>query len=314
MILCCGESLVDLIPDRDGHPAVHVGGSVLNTAVALARLGRRVGLLTGLSSDRYGTLIETSLRETGVSTALAVRSDRPTTCAEVAFRDGQPQFGFRDTGSALRELTIDDLLPPPTETQALFFGGISLCNPPVADAFAAYVRKHAANRLVMLDPNFRPGFADDETTYIARLTGMVSRADIVKLSNEDLALLYSDRDEEECIRILLQAGPRLVLLTYGADGARAIHANGVQVSVTGQSVTVIDSVGAGDTFNAGILARAAERGILEKNRLDTWTEDDIGSMLRLGVAAAAVTVSRTGANPPWKHELPDEIPVPKPPG
>ena len=303
MILCAGEALIDLIPDDAGAAHPFVGGAVLNTAVALGRLGQDVALLTGLSSDCYGQLIEKTLAESHVSTALAVRSDRPTTLAAVTLQDGQAVYEFRDEGSALRDLTIDDLPPPPAGVTALFFGGISLCNPPVADALAAYAATHARNHLTMLDPNLRPGFADDEATYVARLKSMLAVADIVKLSDEDLALLYPDLEKDAGLAAVLASGPKLAFLTLGAEGAEAIHVNGCRVTVPGHAVTVADTVGAGDTFNAGTLARAAQLGLLDKASIDAWGTDQIEPLLRLGTAASAITVSRAGANPPWAQDL-----------
>lgn len=307
MILCAGEALIDLIPDATGTPQPHVGGAVLNTARALGRLGEQVALLTGLSSDAHGRLIAAALEESHVSTALAVPSDRPTTLAVVRFENGQPAYEFRDAGSALRELTEADLPAPPPEAQALFFGGISLCNAPVADALAAYAARHAPDHLTLIDPNLRPGFADDVPAYVARLHGMLAVADMVKVSDEDLALLYPDLTPEAGVDALLQAGPRVVFLTLGPDGARAIHANGCDVTVPGRAVSVADTVGAGDTFNAGVLTAAARAGLLDKAGVETWGAEDLRALLTLGVAASAVTVSRAGANPPWANELHGEL-------
>lgn len=307
MILCAGEALIDLIPDAGGTPRPHVGGAVLNTARALGRLGEEVALLTGLSRDDHGALIAQALEESHVSTALAVRSDRPTTLAVVRFENGQPAYEFRDTGSALRDLSADDLPPPPAGTRALFFGGISLCNPPVADALAGYAARHAPDHLTLLDPNLRPGFAEDVPAYVARLHRMLAVADMVKVSDEDLALLYPDLSTEDGVAALLAAGPRLVLLTLGAAGARAIHANGCDVTIPGRAVEVADTVGAGDTFNAGVLTAAARAGLLDKGALDQWGAEELRALLSLGVAAAAVTVSRAGANPPWAKELQGDL-------
>ncbi|THH36099.1 carbohydrate kinase [Aliishimia ponticola] len=304
MILCVGEALIDMIPDRQGTPQPHVGGAVLNTARALGRLDQDVALLTGLSSDEYGRLIEEAMIESGVTTTQAVRSDRPTTLAIVELNDGQARYEFRDEGSALRDLTFADLPAPTPGTQALFFGGISLCNPPVADAFAEYATRHAASYLTFLDPNLRPGFANDPAGYFDRLHRMMQVSDIVKMSDDDLGLLHPDVSLEDAVAKVLAAGPKLLLLTLGGDGARAIHVNGTTARVPGQKVDVVDTVGAGDTFNAGVLARAAQLDLLDKSGIDGWTPEQMRSLIDLGARAAAVTVSRAGANPPRTHELP----------
>lgn len=303
MILCAGEALIDLIPNEAGAAQPFVGGAVLNTAVALGRLGQEVGLISGLSSDDYGQLIEETLQQSHVSLSYAVRSNRPTTQAVVRFEDGHAAYDFRDAGSAMRELTFEDLPSPPPQTRALFYGGISLCNPPVADALAAHFAAHAPKHLTMMDPNVRPGFAEDQASYLARLRTMLEQVDIVKVSDDDLAGLYPGKNQDECIATLLKAGPRLVLLTLGAEGARAVHANGATAVAKVTPATTGDTIGAGDTFNAAFLASASEQGLLDKDALDHWTPAQLTQMLDFGTRAAAITVSRDGANPPWAHEL-----------
>jgi len=240
-----------------------------------------------------------------VSTDMAVRSDRPTTLAIVTLTDGHASYEFVDKGSALRELTPSDLPAPQMGTKALFFGGISLCNVPVADAFADYAAQHGAHIPTFIDPNLRPGFSEDKDAYVSRLRRMLGVADIVKVSDDDLELLYPEMSLQGAVDKVLSDGPKLVLLTRGSEGAEAIHVSGRSASVPGVPVSVVDTVGAGDTFNAGVLARASQLGLLDKGRIMDWTEDEMRSLLELGARAASVTVSRAGANPPWTHELPE---------
>lgn len=300
MILCCGEALIDLLPGDDA-PVPVVGGSVLNTAVALGRLGAPAGLLTGLSSDAYGKQIDAHLSESHVDTRLAVRSDRPTTLAVVHLENGQPTYEFRDEGSALRMITSADLAPIPASVEAMVFGGISLIGTPVADTLADACVHRPKGITALLDANIRPGFVDDVQSYRARLNRMIAATEIVKVSDEDLEWLYPSSPDP--IRALLDMGPNLVLMTRGADGAEAHHASGVRAKIAAEPVTVIDSVGAGDTFNAGVLSSLRDQGALTPKGLADVSQTALETALSLGARAAAVTVSRAGANPPWAHEL-----------
>lgn len=302
MILCCGEALMDLIPKTDAGPAqALVGGSVLNTAVALGRLGASVGLLTGLSSDEYGQQIEAHLRESHVNTGFCVRSDRPTTLAVVSFPDGQPSYEFRDEGSALRMLTAADLPAIPDDIAAMVFGGISLIPAPVADTLAEACVTRPDTSLALLDANVRPGFIDDPDTYKSRLSRMLATAEIVKVSDEDLEWLLPDAKDP--IATLLTMGPEIVLLTRGAEGSAAYRASGLAAEADAQKVDVVDTVGAGDTFNAGFLKSLADQGLLSKDGLKQADENALSQALAYGGRAAAITVSRAGANPPWANEL-----------
>lgn len=302
MILCCGEALIDLIPNPDGTTTPLVGGSVLNTAVALGRLGSTVGLLTGLSSDEYGRQIEASLVESHVSTEFAIRSDRPTTLAIVTLVDGQAQYRFEDEGSALRMIQTADLPAIPPSVTAMVFGGISLIPAPVADSLAHLCQNRPDGVVGMLDANVRPNFVDDPDTYRARLGGMLATTDILKVSDEDLEWLAPDAADP--VANLLELGPKVVLLTEGSDGATAYRRSHPPVHVAARSVTVSDTVGAGDTFNAGVLHALSKHGALNPSTLEEtpatiWTE-----ALDFAARAAAITVSRPGANPPWAAEVP----------
>jgi fructokinase len=305
MIICCGEALIDMIPQPAGGGFVpHVGGAVLNTAVALGRLGVPAGLVTGLSSDPFGQLIEAALDASHVSTAHAVRSDRNTTLAFVHLENGQATYSFYDDNTATRALTSADMPTLPDDTEAVFFGGISLCNPPVADSLLDLALAQPAGRVVMADPNIRPGFVSDPAGYRARLRALLGRADIVKLSDDDLDwLVQGDAPLHDKARTVLAMGPKMLLLTQGSAGATAMLANGTQAHVAATKVAVIDTVGAGDTFNAGALAALRAAGALTPAALGKLDEATLTDMLSRATRAAAITVSRAGANPPWASEL-----------
>ena len=307
MILGCGEALIDMLPRTattgEAAFAPHAGGAVFNTAIALGRLGAPVGFFSGLSTDMLGEILADALAASEVDSRFVVRSDRPSTVAYVRLVDGQASYAFHDENSAGRMLSVDDLPDLPGEVDTLFFGGISLVHDPAASTYAALQAREAARRVTMIDPNIRPGFiAGHEAPYRVRIDGMMARADIVKLSDEDLHWLMGPGDVVDLARQVLATGPRLVFVTEGAAGARAVTARQSRF-VPARTVIVADTVGAGDTFNAGVLCALHEAGALTKARLAALSDDEIDAALHLGVQAAAVTVSRAGANPPWRSEL-----------
>ena len=176
-------------------------------------------------------------------------------------------------------------------------------NDPAASSYEALQARECASRVTMIDPNIRPGFiAGKEAAYRARIGRMIGRADIVKLSDEDLHWLEGPGDLTALARAVLARGPKVVFITEGAKGARAVTAT-QERSVASQRVTVVDTVGAGDTFNAGVLAALDAAGVLSKAGVASLSDADLDAALSLGSRAAAVTVSRAGANPPWAQEL-----------
>ena len=308
MILCCGEALIDMIaePTVSGAQGFvpHSGGAVFNTAIALGRLGAPAGMLTGLSSDMFGQQLAQALKDSHVDGSQVVLSDRPTTLAFVQLQDGHATYTFVDENSAGRMLRPEDMPDQLSSTSALYFGGISLACEPCADAYATLLDRHGAERAVMIDPNIRPGFIQDQTRYRTRLNRMIAQADIVKVSDEDLDWIVPGPESlEEKVPLLLQAGPAVVIVTRGSQGATGYLADGRTVTVPVTPVQVVDTVGAGDTFNAGVLAQLHRAGLLTKQALHAISPDDLRAALELGGKVAAVTVSRAGANPPWAHEL-----------
>ncbi|ROT95874.1 carbohydrate kinase family protein [Histidinibacterium lentulum] len=299
MILACGEALIDMLPRHTdaGEPAFapYAGGAVFNTAIALGRLGAPTRFFSGLSTDLFGDQLRAALEESGVDSSPAALSDRPTTLAFVTLTGGHAKYAFYDENTAGRMLTEADL-PAEVPDTALFFGGISLAVDPCGAAYEALMLREAPAKVTMLDPNIREGFIRDEPRYRARIDAMIAAADIVKVSDEDLAWLGHDPAS------LLGKGPRLLCVTEGARGVTGHTASG-EIFVPAEKATVVDTVGAGDTFNAGLLASLHTAGALTKDRLAALTEDEIRAALAYGARAAAVTVSRAGANPPRADEL-----------
>ena len=308
MILCCGEALIDMLPaeSREGAEAFvpHPGGAVFNTAIALGRLGADVGLLSAIGQDMFGDLLAKALAESHVAQNHLIRVARPTTLAFVKLQDGQASYSFYDENSAGRMLSESELPPIEGRVSALFFGGISLACEPGAEAYAGLLARAAGDRVVMLDPNIRPGFIADPARYRARLGAMLARADILKLSDEDLDWLDpSARPHEEKIAALLGQGASLVLLTRGGKGAAAFSRAGWRQEVPAPEVEVVDTVGAGDSFNAGVLDWLSRAGLLERHAIAALSPENGRQALGRGVQVAARTVGRPGANPPWRAEL-----------
>ena len=307
MILSCGEALIDMLPrvSTAGEAcfAPYAGGAVFNTAIALGRLGAPSAFFSGVSTDMLGEILADTLAASKVDTQFLARSARPTTVAFVKLVSGQATYAFYDEGTAGRMLSLDQLPALPADVEALFFGGISLVNDPAASTYEALQARECEARVTMIDPNIRPGFiSGQEDAYRARMVRMIARADLVKLSDEDLHWLEGPGDLSALARKVLARGPKAVFITEGAKGARAVTSTGER-SVAAVAVTVADTVGAGDTFNAGILAALHRAGALSKTGVAALSDAVLDAALSLGSRAAAVTVSRAGANPPWADEL-----------
>jgi fructokinase len=306
MILCCGEALIDMLPrtTTEGEPAFapYVGGALFNTAIALGRLGAPAGFFSGLSSDLFGGQFRDALGASKVSSAYAHISPRPTTLAFVRLDNGQASYTFYDENTAGRMLTIDDLPKLGGEIEAMLFGAISLISEPAGSAYEEFMRREHRRRVMMLDPNIRPNFIPDKAKHLKRIRSMMAMADIVKLSDEDLDWFGEAGSHEDVVRNWLGRGPTLIVVTHGSEGA-AGYTRDHKVTVVPDKVEVVDTVGAGDTFNAGILASLHEQGMLSKEAIANLPEDAIHKALALGARAAAVTVSRPGANPPWRREI-----------
>ncbi|ESX52021.1 carbohydrate kinase [Mesorhizobium sp. C416B] len=306
MILCCGEALIDMLPrtTTQGEPAFapYVGGAVFNTAIALGRLGAPAGFFSGLSSDLFGGQFREALGASKVSSTYAHTSPRPSTLAFVRLTNGQATYTFYDENTAGRMLTTEDLPKLGAEIEAMLFGAISLISDPAGAAYEEFMKREHQRRVMMLDPNIRPNFIPDKAKHLRRIRSMMAMADIVKLSDEDLHWFGEAGSHEDVIRNWLDRGPKLIVVTHGSEGAVG-YSRDHKVTVMPHKVEVVDTVGAGDTFNAGILASLHEQGLLTKAGIGGLSEDAIRQALALGAKAAAVTVSRAGANPPWRHEI-----------
>ncbi|MBL4806520.1 MAG: carbohydrate kinase [Rhodobacteraceae bacterium] len=315
MILCCGEALIDMIPVLDGSDgtafSARPGGSVFNTAIGLGRLGITSGFLSGISTDLFGQQLMRALTESGVDSSPVILSDRPSTLAFVELDNGQARYTFYDENTAGRMLNPNDLPPVPETITALYFGGISLISEPCADFYAALIAREHVKKTIVVDCNIRENFIGVSTTYLPRLMKIIAHADVVKVSDDDLNWIYPDNDSltDKALR-LRAAGPTIVILTLGQDGATAFFGDDQTVSIPAPKVQVVDTIGAGDTFNSGLLANLAQQSVLAKSALRQITGCQIANALEYAVKVAAITVSRKGANPPWAHEIPQLAKLP----
>lgn len=305
MIICCGEALIDFLPrplaeGGEGFQPVS-GGAIFNTALALGRLGAQVGLLAGVSEDMFGQKILADLQKSGVSTEYLCRMSKPSTLAFVQLVDGQAQYTFMDENSAMRGLNEAMLPTLPDPLEALHFGGISLISEPCGSAYEALMRRESERCVISFDPNIRTGFITDHDSHRARIARMLALSDIVKVSDEDLAWIAPNTPTETAIRAILQQGASIVLLTKGAEGIVA-YSHDFDVHVQAQKVAVVDTIGAGDTFNAGFLYGLKRQDCLERS-LRWLSAETFHDAIEFANQVAAVTVSRAGANSPWLHEL-----------
>ncbi len=306
MIVCCGEALIDFLPrlSKDGAPVYQpfCGGSVYNTAIALGRLGIPTGLFAGLSSDFFGDMLEEGLKASKVDLKYARVWDRPSTLAFVKLSDGHARYSFFDDYSAQRMLTRKDLPKLDKKVAALHFGSISLIPEPGGATLEALMKREAKSRVISLDPNIRPSQIKDRRGHLARLNRLIAMCDILKISDEDVVWMTGKTDFAKSAKKWLKAGARIVVVTKGSEGVEA-YTKRASVRLDAVKVKVADTVGAGDTFTAGLLAALSRAGLLDKRAIAAIGAGDLEKALAFAARAAAVTVSRPGADPPWASEL-----------
>jgi fructokinase len=306
MILCCGEALIDMLPRQstlgENAYAPYAGGAIFNTAIALGRLGIPTAFFTGLSDDMLGDVLRETLTSSNVDYTPCAISSRPTTVAFVKLVNGSATYAFYDENTAGRMITTDDLPTLGPDCEALHFGAISLIPDPCGGTYEALLAREHKARVISLDPNIRPGFIKDRASHQARIMRMAAQSDIIKFSDEDLEWFGMHGDHDALAARWLDIGPKLVVITKGAEGAVGYTARH-KVEVPSERVTVVDTIGAGDTFDAGVLAALKRDDRLTKSQVADLDEAAIRNALMLAAKVAAVTVSRAGANPPWAKEI-----------
>lgn len=306
MILCCGEALIDMLPRKNADGAYVYqpfnGGSVYNTAIAMGRLGTATGLFAGISTDFFGDGIVAALEAAGVSTRFLKRKDRHTTLALVKLNDGHARYSFIDEGSAGRMLEKSDIPALPSSVAALHFGSISLIPEPCGSTYETLLKRNAKSRVISIDPNIRPTVIKDRKKHLARLSRLIALADIVKVSDEDVAWMTGKKGIAATAKAWLKSGAKLVAVTRGGSGVD-IFTRKHTLSVDAPKVEVADTVGAGDTFTAGLLTSLLRNGLLTKKAIAALDKVQLYAAAAFAMKCAAVTVSRPGADPPWAHEV-----------
>ncbi|MEV8021509.1 carbohydrate kinase [Streptomyces sp. NPDC086554] len=307
MIVVAGEALIDLVPqDPAGAGAVppslrpltpRLGGGPYNTAVALGRLGSPVAFCSRISRDAFGEALVAGLRAAGVDVSYVQRGAEPTTLAVASIgADGSAAYSFYVEGTADRLFKAPDRLPD--GVRAVSFGTCSLVLEPGASAYEELLRREAARGVfTALDPNIRAGLIPDADAYRARFKSWLPSVSLLKLSEDDASWLGGTPRE------WLASGPGAVVITRGGAGLSVFTRDGGEWSVAGEAVDVVDTIGAGDTVNAALLHGLSLRDALSTDTLASLGADGWSDVLRLAARAAAVTVSRAGAEPPYAAEL-----------
>lgn len=307
MFVVCGEALMDVYV-RDATATglrldAQIGGSPFNVAVGLSRLGRPAALLAGISADAAGARLLQALADEGVDTSLVVRSDAPTTLSVVSVdAAGVPRYTFYGHGTADRAITRENLPALPPQVRVLQFGSYALVVEPVGEALRALAARESGRRLIAYDPNVRLNVEPDIARWRETVEAMAALSHIVKVSDEDLALLYPDATPSEVAQRWVAGGVRLAVVTRGAQGCEA-WTPAFHAEATASPVEVVDAVGAGDTFQAALLTWLDEQDALRTAGLDALDAAQLGGMLRFAAQAAAITCSRRGADLPRRGEL-----------
>lgn len=302
MIVVAGEALIDLIGENAGLRP-YPGGGPYNTAVALGRLEVPVAFLGRLSEDHFGQLLDAKLAESGVDRHYVLHGQSPTPLAVVhATSDGDHEFSFYLAGTAYADVTVAELPTLGPEVVALVVGTLALATDPPAATFEALIEQESRRRLVVIDPNVRPAACGDREGYVRRFESWCERAHVLKLSDDDAAWLYPGLAPEAVVESVLSRGARLVLLTLGADGALARNTTG-SVRVPSPEVHVVDTVGAGDAFNAGFLRWLWLADRLDAEAVGLLDDKELEDALALATAVAALQCSRPGAEPPTLDEV-----------
>lgn len=301
MILVVGEALVDLVIGLDGTVTAALGGAPYNATRAAARLGADVTFAGGLSRDRFGTMLADQLLDDGVRIPDAIRTDQPTTLAAAELNAaGAATYRFYFDGTSAPQLSLD-ALGATAAVDVAFTGGLALVLHPLADVVVEMVEGLTAHTLLLVDVNARPAVIRDRRAYIETVRRVVARADVVKVSDEDLEILSPDLDVES----ILAAGPTVVIVTAGSSSTTVVHRDGVRsIAVPPLAAPIVDTVGAGDTFVGAFMACWSTSGLGRSDLAGPNGLEHVVRAVEMGHAAAGIVVTRHGADPPTQSDLP----------
>ena len=311
MYLVCGEALFDFFSEEDASGQASkvtyraiAGGSPFNVAVGLRRLGIEAGLFGGLSTDFLGRRLLQVLRDEGVSEQFLLEFAAPTTLSMVAVgANGSPQYNFRGEGCADRLLDVAHLPELGDDIRGLHIGSFSLVVQPIGDTLLKLVQRESGKRLISLDPNVRLNPQPDIQLWRDRVAQLVQHADLIKVSDEDLHLLYPDESPESVLQGWLQHRCQLVFLTRGGEGATVFSQQHGSWSAPAVKVVMADTVGAGDTFQAALIAWLTEQTLDSITGLQQLSREQIDAMLGFAIRAAALTCTKTGPDLPYRQQL-----------
>jgi len=311
MLMICGEALLDVFQGDETRTGMaldaNVGGSPFNLAVGLARLGQPAAFFSAISTGFAGERLMRTLVAEGVDTQAVARITAPTTLSLIGLdAQGVPSYAFYGEGCADRLVTADDLKRVPSELTLVNLGSYATVVEPVASTQRALIERERARgtrgALIAYDPNIRLNVEPDLARWRDQLDWMLPRTHLLKVSDEDLGLLLPGLAIDEFAARALAAGVKLVVVTRGAKGAVGWNAAG-RVAIDPVPVNVVDTVGAGDTFQAALITWLAEHGALNARALGELTLAPFGDALAFAARAAAITCSRRGADMPRRSEL-----------
>ena len=306
-ILVGGEALIDFFPTRCGDKRGFIpipGGSPCNVAVGLGRLGVPVSFLARISRDQFGRLLEAHLAESNVSLDYLTKGSEPSTLSFVqADGDAEPDFGFYGDNTADAQIT-SDLLPESlsADIQAIHFGSLAMIRQPIGSSLTLLMEREHGKRMISFDPNIRSDQIENRDEYLAKLQHWVKLADMVKASRSDIDYLYPGMSPDAVAKEWLALGPRLIVITDGPRGAAAYNRS-AGVEASGGSIDLVDSVGAGDAFTAGLLAWLHKHENFDRKCLPDLSRAKLSAALTYATRVAAITCTRLGADPPWESEL-----------
>jgi fructokinase len=307
MLLSCGDALIDFLPAKsvDGRDAsVPVaGGSCLNIAVGMARLGAPAGFVGGISTDLFGRIIADHALASQVELRYATRSEHQTTLAFVRTIGGEPQYAFYDEATASRNWIYRRGSIPFDEIEAIHVGSTTLADQRGAAQALAMIGDARGSVTISFDPNCRPKLVKHKARYLEQMDAFAAAADIVRMSDVDFEFLYGGSDYAGRAESLIKAGAMLVVVTRGIKGAQAWHREAGAVEVQAPTVDVADTIGAGDSFQAALLFALRAIGRIGRQALVQMNSQELGRVLSFASSCAAFTCGRTGADPPRRFEV-----------
>ena len=307
MFMVCGEALFDVFatgrtPTGLGFDG-RIGGSPFNVALGLARLGQPVGFCGAVGSGFAGERLMQALTEEGIDAAAVARVDAPTTLSLIGLNAaGVPSYAFYGHGGADRQLRPEHLAAVPASALAFHFGSYAMVVQPVGSTQRLLVERECGRSVISYDPNIRSNVEPDLAGWRETLQWMLPRTHLLKVSDEDLGLLFPGQTLEQFAADALAAGTLLVVVTRGAEGALAFTTRDT-VTMPPVPTVVVDTVGAGDTFQAALLTWLAEAGRLSAAAISTLDAVALQQALGFAARAAAMTCGRRGADLPRRAEL-----------